>query len=85
MVPSRETPDNYQALQYQGMTGIAKSIGSCGVCHKSSRGAEEKIAGFAKTHGGTSPKRKNACHVCHTVVPADRAKWPHAYGWKNSN
>jgi hypothetical protein len=84
MIPSREAPDNYQALEYQGMTGVVKTIASCGICHKSSRGAENEIAEFAKTHGGKNPRRQNACHVCHTVVPTDRAKWPHAYGWKNS-
>ncbi|MFH1220243.1 MAG: hypothetical protein V1694_07290 [Candidatus Eisenbacteria bacterium] len=85
MIPSREASDNYQALQYQGSTGVVKSIGSCGVCHKSSRGQEAQIAEFAKTHGGTRPKRTNACQVCHTVVPTDRTKWPHSYQWKNSN
>ena len=84
MVPSRELSDNAQAMQYQGFTGAAKSLGSCGVCHKSSRGQEAQIAKFTGTHGGTKPKQANACHVCHTVVPADRTKWPHAYQWKNS-
>ena len=84
IVPSREASDNAQALQYQGFTGVVKSLGSCGVCHKSSRGQEAQIAEFAKTHGGTKPKKTNACHVCHTVVPVDRTKWPHGYQWKNS-
>jgi len=112
MIPSREAPDNYQALQYQGFTGKVKSIGSCGVCHESSRGgddegtmallavgtgvaadAEGQRAGrqisseddFAEVHGGVDPEVQMSCHVCHTTVPTDRAKWPHAYQWKNSN
>lgn len=35
MVPSTESSDNYQALQYQGKS---VTIGSCAVCHGSSRG-----------------------------------------------
>ena len=85
MIPSRESADNHQALQYQNFTGVVKSIGSCGVCHESSRGEEDDIDSFAEAHGGTNPERKNACHICHTVVPTDRTKWPHAYQWKNNN
>ena len=36
MVPSSQASDNYQAIQYQN---VAKSIGSCGVCHEGSKGA----------------------------------------------
>jgi hypothetical protein len=84
MTPSLVAKDNYQALQYQGSTNTVKSIGSCGVCHESSRG-ESDIGEFAGTHGGSKPSTKNGCHICHTSVSTDTAKWPHAYTWKNSN
>jgi len=82
MFPSRESKDNYQPKQFQG-TKI-KTIGSCGICHGNSRG-EGSGGEFNSTHGGTSPEHKNACHVCHTVVPGNTASWPHAFTWKNSN
>jgi len=82
MVPSLNVKDNYQELQYQGSTRPVKSIGSCGVCHKSSRGGSE-IQEFAEKHGGSSPI-KMSCHTCHTEVTATTSKWPHAYQWKNS-
>ena len=82
MYPSTEAKDNYQPNQYQGSK--IKSIGSCGVCHKDSRG-EGAGSDFTKKHGGTNPKHENTCHVCHTVVPATTASWPHAYSWKDSN
>jgi hypothetical protein len=84
MIPSQNARDNYQSLQYQGSTGTVKSIGSCGVCHDSSRG-ESEIGDFAEEHGGASPKKMNGCHICHTSVTTDTAKWPHAFTWKNSN
>lgn len=82
MYPSREAKDNYQPDQYQG-TPI-KSIGSCGVCHDNSRG-EDEIDEFNEAHGGTNPEHRNACHICHTVVPSTTASWPHAYSWENTN
>ncbi len=79
--------DTYQSQQYQGYSGIVKSIGSCGVCHPSSRGWETE--GFAAAHGGPDPKQMNGCYACHTAVPAsgaaDTDKWPHKFQWKNSN
>jgi len=84
MIPSLVAKDNYQAIQYNGSTDRVKSIGSCGACHESSRGDDE-MEEFVEEHGGPSPKRRNACHVCHTSVPAETASWPHAYTWKNSN
>ncbi len=84
MIPSQNARDNHQSLQYQGSTGVVKSIGSCGVCHESSRG-ESEIGDFAEEHGGTSPKKMNGCHICHTSVSTNTAKWPHAFTWKNSN
>jgi hypothetical protein len=84
MIPSREASDNYQALQYQGFTGAVKTLGSCGVCHASSRGEEGHISKFGEVHGGSNPEHRMSCHVCHTVVQSDSAKWPHAYGWTDS-
>ncbi len=84
MIPTTEPIDNYQALQYQDFTGVVKTIGSCGVCHSSSRGAG--VGGeFLEVHGGANPERYNACHVCHTVIDANTSQWPHAYTWTNSN
>jgi hypothetical protein len=84
MVPSLNAKDNYQELQYQGANRPVKSIGSCGVCHKSSRG-ESGIGDFAEQHGGASPKTKMSCHTCHTEVPTTTANWPHSYQWTDSN
>ncbi len=83
MVPSREASDNYQAIQYQGSAKI-KTIGSCGVCHSSSRG-ESNISEFAGAHGGPNPEKSIGCRTCHTEVPASTGDWPHAFTWKNSN
>ncbi len=82
MVPSSEAKDNFQPNQYQGSK--IKSIGSCGVCHKDSRGEDDREE-FAETHEGAKPKKKNSCHVCHTAVPGNTPSWPHGYSWKNSN
>ncbi len=84
MIPSLEASDNYQALQYQGFTGKVKSLGSCGVCHDSSRGGGE-IADFAEEHGGASPQKKIGCHMCHTTLTTDTTNWPHGFQWQNSN
>jgi hypothetical protein len=84
MIPSLQAKDNYQSLQYQGSTGTVKSMGSCGVCHDSSRG-EGSTGDFLEVHGGTKPEHMNGCHICHTSITNDTAKWPHAYTWKNSN
>jgi hypothetical protein len=83
MVPSLNVKDNYQELQYQGSTRPVKSIGSCGVCHRSSRGDSE-FQEFAEKHGGTSPHIKMSCHTCHTSVTTETSKWPHAFQWKDS-
>ncbi len=84
MIPSRESADNYQSAQYQGFTSRIKSLGSCGVCHESSRGDDE-INEFAEKHGGRSPDRYIGCHMCHLSVPTNTAKWPHGFQWHNSN
>jgi hypothetical protein len=78
--------DSYQADQYQGYSGIVKSMGSCGVCHPTSRGWDLKD--FPAAHGGPDPKQMNGCYACHTSVPsgsADIANWPHQFQWKDSN
>ena len=83
MIPSNEVKDNYQAMQYQGKNRRVKTIGSCGVCHDSSRGDDDEE--FNEEHGGNNPEKKTTCHLCHSVVPTDIGNWPHAYTWKDSN
>ena len=80
MVPSNQAADNYQAIQY---TGAAKTIGDCGACHNSSRGAGGNVGEFNEEHGGTNPQMLNACHVCHTNISSNTASWPHQFQWKN--
>jgi hypothetical protein len=82
-VDSFRNQDNYQALQYQGFRGRAKSIGSCGACHERSRGRAEEPGEFAETHAGPSPEVSTACNLCHTAVPANTAGWPHGFRWKS--
>ncbi len=78
-VPSRVQSDNYQALQYEG---AAKSIGSCGACHNTSKGGGD-LREYAETHGGTRPERPNACNICHTAVTStDTSQWPHSFQWR---
>jgi len=76
MYPSREVSDNYQPMHYQNSD---KTIGSCGVCHDSSRG--EGLEDFGEEHGGPNG-RSTACSVCHTQVSANATAWPHAYRWR---
>jgi hypothetical protein len=78
MVPSRESADNYQALQYQNK---AVTIGSCAACHSGSKG--EGSGEFAEQHGGSNPEQTTACNICHTAVSSNTSNWPHAYQWKN--
>lgn len=78
MLPSRQASDGYQAVQLQGK---AITIGSCAVCHGSSRG--EGLGEFGEAHGGGSPESRNACHVCHTAVNTTATRWPHAYKWRD--
>jgi hypothetical protein len=80
MVPTTQDSDNYQAIQYQN---VAKTLGSCGVCHEGSRGEQSEIQDFSEKHGGPNPQVRTACNVCHTSVSATTSKWPHAYQWKN--
>jgi len=76
MVPSRVAQDNYQAIQYQGK---ALSLGSCAVCHSSSKG--EGLSEFLQEHGGTG--NPSACGVCHTTITTvNTAYWPHHFEWQ---
>lgn len=80
MVPSNQSSDNYQALQYQEK---AVTLGSCGVCHAGSKGEQGEIGEFGEKHGGSNPDQPTACNICHTSVSSQTSKWPHAYQWKN--
>jgi hypothetical protein len=84
MYPSREEADNFQSKQYQGFTTKIKTIGSCGVCHTSSRG-ETNMGDFDEVHGATKPEKLTGCTACHTAISSNTENWPHAYTWKNSN
>lgn len=57
-VPSNRAVDNSQALQYQGK---ALALGSCRVCHNSSKGGG--LIDIVAAHGGSEP---TSCAVCHT-------------------
>jgi hypothetical protein len=83
MIPTNQASDNYQASHYQSASRI-KTIGSCGVCHSSSRGGGD-IGEFSEQHGGSNPETRTPCSICHTVVSSTTANWPHAYQWHNSN
>jgi hypothetical protein len=75
MLPSSQNSDGYQARQYQIK---AISIGSCAVCHSSSRG--KGSSEFQEEHGSSG--RSSACNVCHTSVPSSgTANWPHSFQW----
>jgi len=81
MVPSGAASDNYQSNQYQG---AVKTIGSCGACHGSSRGAG--LSDYLEEHGWLNPKVENGCNICHTqVTTTNTTNWPHQYQWKDSN
>ena len=84
MYPTNIAKDDYQSKQYQGFTSRIKTIGSCGVCHDSSRG-ESNTGEFAEVHGGTNPEEIIGCRACHTSITSNTADWPHAYTWKNTN
>lgn len=79
MIPSRVASDQAQAVAYQG---APLPLGDCNACHETSRG--EGLDEYDEHHAGASPEARNACTVCHTVVPgaARVADWPHAFGWK---
>jgi hypothetical protein len=72
-VPSGKDVDNYQALQYQSK---ALSLGSCKVCHSTSKGGG--INGIVAAHGAGEP---TACNVCHTgpITTTNPAHFPHRF------
>ncbi len=57
-IPSEKLVDHAQALQYQDK---ALTLGSCRVCHGTSKGGG--LTGIVEAHGGDRP---TACAVCHT-------------------
>jgi hypothetical protein len=77
MVPSTQSTDNYQALQYQT---VAKSLGSCvASCHEHNNSRGGGSAKFVQEHGNGSSK----CGICHTgFTNAVTTNWPHSYNWK---
>ncbi len=72
-VPSNKDADNYQALQYQNK---AMSIGSCKVCHSTSKGGG--LLGVVDAHGGGQP---TSCTVCHTgpITTTNPLHFPHRF------
>jgi cytochrome c553 len=76
MVPSKSASDNYQARQYQTN---ALTLGSCRVCHATSKGGG--LEEFLEAHGGS---RATACSVCHTAVGTNNPDdWPHKFQQKS--
>jgi Cytochrome c554 and c-prime len=76
MVPSNAASDNYQAIQYQNKALV---LGSCRVCHPTSKGGG--LNEFMEAHGGS---RATACSVCHTAVSTnDPVNWPHKFQQKS--
>ena len=75
-VPSNEDSDHYQALQYQNK---ALTIGSCRVCHPTSKGGG--LADIVTAHGGSQP---TACAVCHTapIATNNPESFPHRFQWR---
>ena len=72
-VPSGKDADNFQALQYQAKV---MSLGSCKVCHSTSKGGG--INGVVEAHGGSVP---TACAVCHTgpITTNNPLQFPHRF------
>jgi hypothetical protein len=77
MVPSSETKDHYQALQYQNK---ALALGSCRVCHSGSKGGG--LTGIVEAHGADRP---TACTVCHTgpIRTNNPYDFPHRFQQRN--
>lgn len=73
MVPTSKDPDNAQAVQYQAK---AVTIGSCRVCHKSSKGGG--LNKIVLAHGGGQP---TSCNVCHTgpITTNNPLEFPHQF------
>jgi len=72
-VPSDKDADNYEVLQYQNK---ALPLGSCGVCHSTSKGGG--LMGVVDAHGGDRP---TSCTVCHTgpISTKDPRHFPHRF------
>jgi hypothetical protein len=73
-VPSTKDSDNYQALQYQNK---ALALGSCRVCHSTSRGGG--LLGVVAAHGSGGPP--TSCAVCHTgpITTTNPFHFPHRF------
>ena len=72
-IPSTKDSDNYQAVQYQAK---AMSVGSCKVCHSSSKGGG--LNSVVTAHGGGTP---TSCNVCHTgpITTTNPLHFPHQF------
>ncbi len=72
-VPSSEESDHYMFLQYQDK---ALPLGSCQVCHRTSKGGG--INGIVDAHGGAQP---TSCRVCHTgpITTNNPSQYPHKF------
>ena len=75
-VPTDNDKDGYQSLQYQSK---ALSLGSCRVCHASSKGGG--LIDVVLAHGGAQP---TACNVCHTagIQTNNPYEFPHRFQQK---
>jgi hypothetical protein len=75
-VPSNEESDHYQALQYQNK---ALTIGSCRVCHSTSKGGG--LVDIVSAHGAERP---TSCVVCHTgpITTNNPEFFPHRFQWR---
>jgi hypothetical protein len=78
-VPTSQSADHYQAQQYQNKAVV---IGSCRVCHVSSKGGG--LNKFTTAHGSGE---KTACYVCHTAPPPSNnpSHWPHKFQQRPRN
>jgi hypothetical protein len=75
-IPTNVSSDSYTAIQYQG---VAKTIGTCSVCHDTSKG--NGSANFMEEHG--TGGNLSACNVCHTGSQhTSTTMWPHGFIWK---
>jgi len=72
-IPSNKLADHYQFLQYQAK---ALPLGSCRVCHETSKGGG--LAGVSIAHGGSQP---TSCSVCHTgpITTNNPTGFPHRF------
>ncbi len=72
-VPSNEVKDHEMFLQYQNK---ALPLGSCLVCHSTSKGGG--INGIVDAHGGVRP---TSCRVCHTgsITTNNPSQYPHKF------